>query len=106
MSQAISTQQPSVGFRSRYQQLRALLAVAIIAVMGLTVAVVLLAAQSDGSRSIRSRVSSSATSTWRAGAARYDGGPEEGTRGALAPSPSANRPYDYNGGHEEGIALR
>jgi hypothetical protein len=44
MGQAISTEHPAVVLRSRYQQLRALLAVAMVAVIGLTVAVVILAA--------------------------------------------------------------
>ena len=47
MNQAISTQHPAVVLRSRYQQLRALLAVAMIAVVGLTAAVVILAIQND-----------------------------------------------------------
>ena len=47
MSQTLSTQHPAVVLRSRYQQLRALLVVAMIAVVGLTVAVVVLAAQDE-----------------------------------------------------------
>ena len=43
MDQAISTQHPAVVLRSRYRQLRALLTVAMIAVVGLTAAVVVLA---------------------------------------------------------------
>ena len=53
MSQAISTQHPAVVLRSRYQQLRALLAVAMIAVVGLTAAVVILAIQNDGNTIVR-----------------------------------------------------
>ena len=43
MAQAIPTQHPAVVLRSHYNHLRALLAVAIIAVAGLTAAVVILA---------------------------------------------------------------
>ena len=45
MSQPISPQHPAVVLRSHYMQLRALLAVAMIAVVGLTVAVAILADQ-------------------------------------------------------------
>jgi hypothetical protein len=47
MGQAIPRQQPAVVLRSHFNQLRALLAVALIAVAGLTVAVVILADDSD-----------------------------------------------------------
>jgi hypothetical protein len=74
MSQAISTQHPAVVLRSRYLQLRALLAVAMIAVVGLTAAVVILAIQDDSNTIIRSVSQTSAPS---ASAIRSDGGPEE-----------------------------
>ncbi len=73
MSQAISTQHPAVVLRSRYQQLRALLAVAMIAVVGLTAAVVILAIQNDDGNAIV-RAASPANA---ASAIRSDGGPEE-----------------------------
>jgi hypothetical protein len=47
MGKAIPTQHPAVVLRSHYKQLRALLAVAMIAVAGLTAAVVILANDSD-----------------------------------------------------------
>ena len=74
MSQAISTQHPAVVLRSRYQQLRALLAVAMIAVVGLTAAVVILAIQNDGNTIVRAAGPANAPS---ASAIRSDGGPEE-----------------------------
>jgi hypothetical protein len=43
MPQAVPTQHPAVVLRSHYRQLRALLAIAMIAVVGLTVTVVILA---------------------------------------------------------------
>ena len=43
MPQAVPTQHPAVVLRSHYRQLRALLAVAMIAVVGLSAAVVILA---------------------------------------------------------------
>jgi hypothetical protein len=47
MGEAIARQHPAVVLRSQFNQLRALLAVALIAVAGLTVAVVILANDSD-----------------------------------------------------------
>jgi hypothetical protein len=51
MGQAIPRQQPAVVLRSQFNQLRALLAVALIAVAGLTAAVVILAADDEVSTS-------------------------------------------------------
>jgi hypothetical protein len=59
MGQAIPTQHPAVVLRSHFNQLRALLAVALIAIVSLSAAVVILAKDSDN-----------ATST---NATRYDG---------------------------------
>src|ERR671925_1867589 len=47
MGEAIPRQHPAVVLRSHFNHLRALLAVALIAVAGLTVAVVILATDSD-----------------------------------------------------------
>src|SRR3954454_14129222 len=90
MNQAISTQHPAVVLRSRYQQLRALLAVAMIAVVGLTATVVILAIQDNGNTIVRSVSQTSAPS---ASATRSDRGPEESAvAGTLAPQPSAAGP--------------
>jgi hypothetical protein len=77
MSHSISPQHPAVVLRSHYVHMRALLAIAMIAVVGLTVAVVILATgDADGtSASSAPRVSTPAPGQ------RYDGGPEEGTSG-------------------------
>jgi hypothetical protein len=47
MGHAIPRQQPAVVLRSNFKRLRALLAIALVAVAGLTVAVVILANDSD-----------------------------------------------------------
>jgi hypothetical protein len=47
MGQAVPSQNPAVVLRSHFDRLRALLAVALIAVIGLTVAVVILANDED-----------------------------------------------------------
>jgi hypothetical protein len=110
MGQAIPSQHPAVVLRSHFNRLRALLAVAVIAVVGLTAAVVILATNDDRDTSAGSATQTSAPSA--AGSTRYDGGPEEGTRGALTQR-SAPATFDpnsikespgvrYDGGPEEG----
>jgi hypothetical protein len=124
MGHAVPRQHPAVVLRSHFNLIRALLAVAMIAVVGLTVALVIVANDDDG-------VTGSATATPNAsieyggfnpgtgrpnaaplpqqeptGTAdglRYDGGPEEGTSGAVpaTPPPSGIR---YDGGPEEGTS--
>jgi hypothetical protein len=97
-SQAIPSQHPAVVLRSHYRQLRALLAVAMIGVVGLTAAVVILVIEDDRDLS---NVSATQVGTGGvAGTVRYDGGPEEGTRGALATRQRVVVRYD--GGPEEG----
>jgi hypothetical protein len=99
MGQAIPNQHPAVVLRSHYKQLRALLAVAMIAVVGLTAAVVILATNDDRDTSAGSATQVSAPSS--AGSTRYDGGPEEGTRGVV---PARQPGVRYDGGPEEGTA--
>jgi hypothetical protein len=120
MSQAISPQHPAVVLRSHYRHLRALLAVAMIAVVGLTAAVVVVATNADdGSEAgaadpltllsaeerryaaaIASLSPAQLAALATAGSIRYDGGPDEGSVGPHAePSPPGTR---YDGGPEEG----
>jgi hypothetical protein len=96
MGQAIPRQHPAVVLRSHYTQLRALLAVAMIAIVGLTAAVVILATDDDA----QSTSASSAVPVSTPGpvGSRYDGGPEEGSRGLSAQPPSIR----FDGGPEEG----
>ena len=100
MGKAIPSQHPAVVLRSHYNQLRGLLATAMIAVVGLTAAVVILATQRrPRHRAPRSATQVSAPSP--AGSTRYDGGPEEGSRGVV---PSRLPGVRYDGGPEEGTA--
>jgi hypothetical protein len=83
MRQAIPQQHPAVVLRSTYRQLRALLAVALVALVGLTAAVVILANEENTS-------STSSSSTASQGATRPGGGPEEsGVAAAIAKGESA-----------------
>jgi hypothetical protein len=122
MGQAIPRQHPAVVLRSHFNQIRALLAVAMVAVVGLTIAVVILATDDDA-------VTGSGSTTLVApapnGSTRYDGGPNEGSAdvtpaqpkvtqqqafpglanqareaqagGAASPSKSATKDYSLNG---------
>jgi hypothetical protein len=97
MSQAISQQHPAVVLRSHYVHLRTLLAIAMIAVVGLTVAVLVLVTGNEAPAARTAAPVSSATVS--TGTTRYDGGPEEGTRGAVVVHSAGTR---YDGGPEEG----
>ena len=91
MGQAVPGQHPAVVLRSHYTHLRALLAIAMIAVIGLSVAVVILAANDRPTPTgfqvpSHARVHGGApVPDLRDGplpnGLRYDGGPDEGTRG-------------------------
>jgi hypothetical protein len=95
MGHAIPSQHPAVVLRSRYQQLRALLATAMIAVIGLSTAVVILATDDDPATNASSATQASAPSP--TGSTRYDGGPEEGTRGAIPAQPRITQQQAFPG---------
>jgi hypothetical protein len=101
MSQSISPQHPAVVLRSHYVQMRALLAVAMIAVVGLTVAVVILATNDPDGTGASSAAPVSALAPAAPGQ-RYDGGPEEGTRGLASRDSTRSAGIRYDGGPEEG----
>jgi len=97
MGKTIPAQHPAVVLRSHYRQLRALLATAMIAVVGLTAAVVILATNDDRDTSASSATQVSALGP--TGSTRYDGGPDEGSRGVVPAQPPSSR---YDGGPGEG----
>jgi hypothetical protein len=99
MGKAIPTQHPAVVLRSSFNLFRALLAVAMVAVVGLAAAVVILATDDDRDPVAGSTIQVSAPSP--TGDIRYDGGPEEGTRGVV---PARQPGVRYDGGPEEGTA--
>ena len=113
-----SSHHPAVVLRSHYNALRALLAVAMVAVVGLTVAVVIVAREDDQAGDVSAL---SAPSAATQDGIRYDGGPEEGTAATTVVggpkqalrlrSEALNRAYGlgestpgirYDGGPEEG----
>jgi hypothetical protein len=91
MGHAIPRQQPAVVLRSHFNHVRALLAVALAAVAGLTVAVVILASPSDevASTSAAGPVESSGPLPAQLPNTRY----EQGTRGPL-PAQLPNTRYE------------
>jgi hypothetical protein len=112
MGKAIPAQHPAVVLRSHYRQLRALLAIAMIAVVGLSAAVVILATNDDRATgaSVASRVDAPAQP---ASAQRTDGGPEESNLAAAVGSkPSALGPSEskiaatIGSGHEPSVPDR
>jgi hypothetical protein len=129
MGEAIPRQQPAVVLRSHFNQLRALLAVALIAVAGLTAAVVILANDSDEVAGTSSAAKPIGSINYgdskyvnpstgyptvplsqlehplqnRIDGTRYDGGPEEGTRGAV-PAPQTSSSSAMEAKHEASTA--
>jgi hypothetical protein len=108
MGKAIPTQHPAVVLRSHFNALRAMLATALIAIVGLSAAVVILATDSDqvSGTSVARPIESlnygdfnPATGRPDSTSTRHDAGPEEGTRGAVAARQPGVR---YDGGPEEG----
>jgi hypothetical protein len=135
MDKAISTQNPAVVLRSHFKLVRALLVVALIAVAGLSAAVVIVANEDDeiAGGSSATQIESlnyggfnpatgrpqaaplpQGEAQAPAGTTRYDGGPEEGSRGPVkdysqnsatgdvapvSPQASSTR---FDGGPEEG----
>jgi hypothetical protein len=125
MGKAVPAQHPAVVLRSQFQLLRALLAIAMVAVVGLSIAVVIVA--NDDEQISTSGAGSSVQSLRyggfnpatgrpeaaplpqrehpfqsRPGTTRYDGGPEEGTRAIVPVAPAAPLTSRYDGGPEEG----
>lgn len=103
MGQAIPNQHPAVVLRSRYLQMRTLLAIAMVAVIGLTVSVVVLAIDDNTGAGLGSATEVSVPSG--AAATRSDGGPEESAlAGMVAAQPTASGPDESRIAHAIGTA--
>jgi hypothetical protein len=98
MGKAISTQHPAVVLRSHFNLVRTLLAVAMIGVVGLTAAVVILATANDQSGT-RAGSAAAVSTPAPSDGIRYDGGPEQGSRGVV---PARQPGVRYDGGRKEG----
>ena len=106
MGQPIPAQHPSVVLRSQFNLVRTLLILAMAALLACSAAVVILANDEDQVNSAAVSKSAPAVQpqTQSAPATRYDGGPEEGTRGLAAERqlPAGTR---FDGGPEEGTRV-
>jgi hypothetical protein len=97
MGQVIPRQHPAVVLKSHYKAVRALLAVALIAIVALATAVVILA-NDDDNANVASQPA--AKQQQLPAGTRFDGGPDEGTRGIqAAPTAPGTR---FDGGPDEG----
>ena len=118
MSHQISQQHPAVVLRSHYAHMRALLAVAMIAVVGLTITVVLLATRENSTASASSSTpvsSSGGASGTSAGGGPidpgygYGGQPERGYRPASAAADlrkaATDRATLTTGANPRGVAI-
>jgi hypothetical protein len=103
MGKAIPTQHPAVVLRSHYRHMRSLLAVALVALVALTAAVVILAIDDDADGVTSAAPATQASAPAPTGGIRFDGGPEEGTRGTL--SSGVQPGIRFDGGPEEGAAF-
>jgi hypothetical protein len=100
MGQPIPAQHPSVVLRSHFKLVRSLLIIAMAAVVGLTAAVVIISNDDNQVISAGKAAPAAQASQLPAGT-RFDGGPDEGTRGLSAQSqvPAGTR---FDGGPDEG----
>jgi hypothetical protein len=103
MGQVIPRQHPAVVLKSHYKAVRALLAAALIAIAALSVAVVILANDNDNAKTSAQPAAKAAVVKQQdlPAGTRFDGGPDEGTRGistghALPPGTR------FDGGPDEG----
>src|SRR4051794_5801252 len=102
MGQVIPRQHPAVVLKSHYKALRALLAVALVAIAALAAVVVILASDDNNTQSAVQPAAKAAVAKQQLPAGtRFDGGPNEGTRGItsnVAPAPGTR----FDGGPDEG----
>jgi hypothetical protein len=90
MARTVPQQHPAVVLRAHFVHLRLLLVIALIALVAMAAAVVVLATSDSSNTSSPAPI----TAPGPSGSTRYDGGPDEGTRGNVTP-PGSN----YNGPH-------
>ena len=105
MGQAIPRQHPAVVLRSQYKALVAMLCVSLVAIVALSTALVIVA-NDDNETTIAAQPSAQAE-TLQPGT-RFDGGPDEGTRGIQSQSywESANPRSSYQPVPDDGFKDR
>jgi hypothetical protein len=101
MGQPIPAQHPSVVLRSHFNLVRALLIIAMAALLASAAAVLILANDEDQVNSAAVSKSAPAAQQQLPAGTRFDGGPDEGTRG-LAAQPQSPVTTRFDGGPDEG----
>ena len=102
MGQVIPRQHPSVVLKSHYKAVRALLAAALIAIVALAAAVVILANDDDAKVSSQPQAQQQNLPN----GTRFDGGPDEGTRGPQSYWQSSEARSSYQPAPADGTKLR
>ena len=101
MGQVIPRQHPAVVLRSQYKTVLALLCAAVVAIVALATAVVIVA-NDDNDVSISAQPNTHQQQVLPPGT-RFDGGPDEGTRGIqVAPAEPLAPGTRFDGGPDEG----
>jgi hypothetical protein len=101
MGQVIPRQHPAVVLRSQYKTVVGLLCVAVVAIVALATAVVIVA-NDDNNVSISAQPNTHQQQILPPGT-RFDGGPDEGTRGIqVAPAEPLAPGTRFDGGPDEG----
>ena len=104
MGQVIPKQHPSVVLRSHFKAVRALLIVALVAICALATALVIVATDDEevsiAPKSATTLQQNPAPDQALPNGTRFDGGPDEGTRGPQAYAPAPGTRFD--GGPDEG----
>jgi hypothetical protein len=100
MGQAIPRQHPAVVLRSHYKAVLAMLCVSLVAIVALSTALVIVA--NDDNEATIAAQPSAQPQTLPPGT-RFDGGPDEGTRGIVGAQPAPLAPGTrFDGGPDEG----
>ena len=101
MGQVIPRQHPAVVLRSQYKAVLALLCVALMAIAALAATLVIVA-NDDNETTISAQPNAQQQQVLPPGT-RFDGGPDEGTRGIVGAQPAPLAPGTrFDGGPDEG----
>ena len=106
MGQPIPAQHPSVVLRSHFNLVRALLIIAMAALLVSAAAVVILANDEDQVNSAAVSKSAPAAQQQLPAGTRFDGGPDEGTRGVRSYYESPNQRSSYQPAPADGTKAR
>jgi hypothetical protein len=101
MGQPIPAQNPSVVLRSHFKLVKGLLTIAMVGVLALSVALLIVANDDQTSLATKATPHGQAQAQLPAGT-RFDGGPDEGTRGLSVQPQQLPAGTRFDGGPDEG----